>query len=736
MIDLKYHYFLILNKQGTVQKVCIIHTVSENEMKYHTGEQKKKEHGANKKYRPLKGALRRWSAVALGAVLLAGQLDFSVYAMGDMTGDAAQAESYVISVQDAETEEPPAVQDAGTEEPPAVQEVSSEEEEQETSGETAEGEDDPDAEEAIEGKEDTEENLEEENLEEVEEELLDVQAVGTESTEDEGITAYTDERIECEGLKYVILSEDAVGVAGVAIQSAVELTGKLQIPATIEYRGKTYRVVEIERIAFRGNEQIKEIEMPGSITWIGYSAFKDCTGLKKIIFSASLRGIGECAFENCIGLTKVTFPDSLVEIDKEAFQGCTGLTELTMSSGIERIKANAFCDCTNLTTVTVPETEIDYGGGVFFGCSSLTGLAGLTSKVNVIPGSMYNSCRGLKAVTIPDHITGIGEYAFWQCNGLQSVNISSSVQTLGECAFGNCPELRTVFVPDKVTLGAHSFVLCPKLNELRIAVTIAENDGEKTVSPLTLPAANPQDVFGTREEGKNRRIVFLTADGKNKLTGEELETARNAYRSVDDGDTTDSFWYGWRIDDVPVPDDDPPGGGDPPGGDNPPNDAPPGKDKPGGGNDNSGGSGTEENGSDGGEVFTAEQSSAPVPTADTAPTVTADKPAAAKLSPAKPAPTEAAQGKEPVTEDPTHVEAYATAAMIAGLAWLLLWFMQESRGMTEREKEVFVAAFIRWAKRGSRIRKYFALAAIFVLLVYYHSIGRRACAEWNEAYGK
>lgn len=80
--------------------------------------------------------------------------------------------------------------------------------------------------------------------------------------------------------------------------------------------------------------------------------------------------------------------------------------------------------------------------------------------------------------------------------------------------------------------------------------------------------------------------------------------------------------------------------------------------------------------------------------------------------------------KEPKTGDPTPVEIYATAAMIAGLTYLLLYFMEEGRGMTEREKEVFVAAFIRWAKKGGRFRKCCAIAAIFCLLVYYHGIGK------------
>ena len=96
-----------------------------------------------------------------------------------------------------------------------------------------------------------------------------------------------------------------------------------------------------------------------------------------------------------------------------------------------------------------------------------------------------------------------------------------------------------------------------------------------------------------------------------------------------------------------------------------------------------------------------------------------------------------AEGREPKTGDATQVEIYATAAMIAGLAYLLLYFMEEGRGMTEREKEVFVAAFIRWAKKGGRFRKCCAIVAIFCLLAYYHSIGKRTGrSEINRGYLK
>ena len=87
---------------------------------------------------------------------------------------------------------------------------------------------------------------------------------------------------------------------------------------------------------------------------------------------------------------------------------------------------------------------------------------------------------------------------------------------------------------------------------------------------------------------------------------------------------------------------------------------------------------------------------------------------------------------EPDTGDHTPIELGATLSMIAGLTYLLLYFADRRRGMTEETKRELVSRLIAWAKQGGRIRKCLALAAIFVLLVYYHSVGKKTCVGWEE----
>ena len=91
---------------------------------------------------------------------------------------------------------------------------------------------------------------------------------------------------------------------------------------------------------------------------------------------------------------------------------------------------------------------------------------------------------------------------------------------------------------------------------------------------------------------------------------------------------------------------------------------------------------------------------------------------------------------EPKTGEVSSTELYATLSMIAGFTYLLTYFTDRRGGMSEETKKELVSKLIAWAKKGKLMRRYLALAAIFMLLVYYHSIGKKTNVEWKEVYEK
>ena len=75
------------------------------------------------------------------------------------------------------------------------------------------------------------------------------------------------------------------------------------------------------------------------------------------------------------------------------------------------------------------------------------------------------------------------------------------------------------------------------------------------------------------------------------------------------------------------------------------------------------------------------------------------------------------------------MELYATLAMIAGLSYVLLYFESERKGMTEERKKELVSRLTGWAKHRGRLCKFLALAIIFLILLYYHAIGKKLLEE-------
>lgn len=95
--------------------------------------------------------------------------------------------------------------------------------------------------------------------------------------------------------------------------------------------------------------------------------------------------------------------------------------------------------------------------------------------------------------------------------------------------------------------------------------------------------------------------------------------------------------------------------------------------------------------------------------------------------------TPRAVSSEPKTGEGTRVEIYATASMVAGFTYLLLYFKTREHGMTEEKKNELVLRLVHWAKGSRGIKRILALTAIFLLLAYYHSIGKSVSKEWREA---
>jgi hypothetical protein len=269
------------------------------------------------------------------------------------------------------------------------------------------------------------------------------------------------------------------------------------------------------------------------IDWV----FKD-KNIEAVLISNTVTGIGDGAFSGYHVLTNIPIPANVTSIGSYAFSNCTGLTSMTLPGSVTSIGASAFSYCAKLTSVTIPASVTSIGDSAFYGCANLSAITvdAANTAFFVQDGVLYDKPttrivavpRKLAgAVTIPNGITSIEDYAFSDCAGLTSITIPNSVTSIGFDAFSGFAGLTSVTIPNGVTsIGSGAFSYCTKLTSVTIptsVTTIGDNafSGCAGMTSLTIPVglvpAGGSSIFPSGFErivsGYESLAVVLTGNG-------------------------------------------------------------------------------------------------------------------------------------------------------------------------------------------------------------------------------
>ena len=264
------------------------------------------------------------------------------------------------------------------------------------------------------------------------------------------------------GVRYALNS----GATSVARQST-DLSGAIEIPASITYNDVVYSVTSIESSAFSGCSLLTSVTIPESVTSIGNYAFAYCDLLTSITIPESVTSIGQFAFASS-GITELVIPDSVTSIGNNAF-AATDLVTVTLPANLTSISNELFYNCDSLKSITIPDSVTSIGSYAFSGCTSLTSIT-IPNSVTSIGESAFYNCDSLTSITIPDSVTSIGSFAFYNCDSLTSITIPDSVTSIGESAFYNCDSLTNITIPNSVTsIGSGAFYSCDSLTEVHIS---------------------------------------------------------------------------------------------------------------------------------------------------------------------------------------------------------------------------------------------------------------------------
>jgi len=127
------------------------------------------------------------------------------------------------------------------------------------------------------------------------------------------------------------------------------------------------------------------------------------------------------------------------------------------------VQADDYTYITNNGTITI--TGYTGPGGNVSIPSTIDAL-----PVTAIEEGAFGVRTNLTAVTIPDSVIEIGDYAFSQCVVLTNVVMGGSVGSIGDHAFTGCHSLSAMLLPQSLTnFGIAVFSGCPRLSAIEIA---------------------------------------------------------------------------------------------------------------------------------------------------------------------------------------------------------------------------------------------------------------------------
>lgn len=231
---------------------------------------------------------------------------------------------------------------------------------------------------------------------------------------------------------------------------------KVTIPGTVTYIGvSAFNGAKIEEIiferpetelqidssAFANCEYLTSVELPYGTTALGSYVFNGCDRLESVNLPDTITYMGASSLAYCASLTDVHLPASLAELPNSTFANCPALEEITLPAGMSSIAttsiSNGFSGCNSLKNIWVEEGSHYYKSvdGVLFDSSGKTLLLypmGRTEESYQVPEGTVrinaNAGRSnpyLKSLSFPSTLTRIGGTAFYGCSELKDIYFNS-----------------------------------------------------------------------------------------------------------------------------------------------------------------------------------------------------------------------------------------------------------------------------------------------------------------------
>ncbi len=258
----------------------------------------------------------------------------------------------------------------------------------------------------------------------------------------------------------------------------VKPVNDITIPDTVTMWGHDYAVTAIGDHAFSGCGDLLGVNMPATITSIGYQSFYGTAignSSFPLVIPEGVTEIGEQAFWDCPDLTTVyfnavnctkmhsTYSNGTYNYNASVFNSGVDQTTypvidyLVIGDNVTNIPDFAFTRAPIHNTLTIPASVTHIGTSAFYYCTGMHYVMFAEgSQLTDIGSSAFSYCTSLVSLDLPEGLVSIGVSAFHSCCSCIEVSIPSSVTSIGMLAFaysGNEDEGMVVSIAGNPTEG-------------------------------------------------------------------------------------------------------------------------------------------------------------------------------------------------------------------------------------------------------------------------------------------
>lgn len=341
----------------------------------------------------------------------------------------------------------------------------------------------------------------------------------TKVTISEGVTKIDSSAFEnCEALRSVTLPKSIKSFNSFAFEGCKNIDSVYITDLTsflsISVEGYSNKLFGCPYDLYLNGVKITDVVIPEGITQI-YIQILSYSNIESVSFPKSIKKIygvlygNECFtsiyVEDLASWCEVEFDlGSIIERNYDLYVDGMLVNNLQIPEGVTGIGKGIFSYST-ITAITVPESLTVIGEFAFYDCDNLKQLS-MLNNVSNISNQAFADCNNLEQIILSEKVSYIFNYAFYRCDNLTQVTLTDNVLFIGEEAFGDCIKLTEVSVSKDISTSVE-FV--PRYEEDVPTVCMLAFSGCEALKKVTFPDRIESIQYGVFNNCVNLEEVIL-----------------------------------------------------------------------------------------------------------------------------------------------------------------------------------------------------------------------------------